>query len=310
MKNVFLFIDIYSLQEYNMSINFQVFEEDFMKKIVTIQDISCFGKCSITVALPIISAMGIECAIIPTSVLSTHTGGFEGFTFRDLSEDIPKIKDHWKKYGLEFDAIYTGYLGSRQQIDYVIDFCKDFKKDGSLLFVDPAMGDKGRLYTGFDSDFPSYMAKLCAMADIVVPNLTEASFMLGLEYTESYDEEYIHSVLKALCKMGAKKAILTGVSYDKATQGAVLYDSETDLFYSYFNENIPTSFHGTGDTFASVYIAALTHFGDERVALEIAVDFTVECIRATLPEKDTHSYGTNFENRISYLLELMKKHEK
>ena len=281
-----------------------------MKKIVTIQDISCFGKCSITVALPLISAMGIECAIIPTSVLSTHTGGFQGFTFRDLSEDIPKIKEHWKKYDLEFDAIYTGYLGSHSQIDYVIDFVNDFKKDGTLVVVDPAMGDKGKLYTGFDDTFPAHMAKLCAKADIIVPNLTEASFMLGIEYKESYDESYVHDVLRKLCKMGAKKAVLTGISYDNATQGAVLYDSESDSFYSYFNENIPVSFHGTGDTFASIYIGALTRFGDNRIALEMAVDFTVECRKATLPEKETHSYGTNFEEIISYLLELIKKYEK
>ncbi|MBO5212040.1 MAG: pyridoxamine kinase [Clostridia bacterium] len=280
-----------------------------MKKVVTIQDISCFGKCSITVALPLISAMGIECAIIPTSVLSTHTGGFEGFTFRDLSEDIPKIKEHWKKYALSFDAIYTGYLGSHSQIDYVIDFIKDFKKDGTVVFVDPAMGDKGKLYTGFDDAFPAHMAKLCASADIIVPNLTEAAFMLGREYKEHYDEQYVHDTLKALCKMGAKKAVLTGISYDKTTQGAVLYNSEDDSFYSYFNEHIPVSFHGTGDTFASVFIGALTHFGDEKKALEMAVDFTVECIRSTLPEKESHSYGTKFEERISYLIDLIKKYE-
>ena len=266
-----------------------------MKRIVTIQDASCFGKCSITVALPIISAMGIECAIIPTSVLSTHTGGFEGFTFRDLSDDIPKIQEHWKKYNLEFDTIYTGYLGSHSQIDYVMDFAKDFKRDGTLLFVDPAMGDKGRLYTGFDETFPSHMAKLCAMADIVVPNLTEASFMLGIEYKEQYDEEHIKGVLKALCALGAKMALLTGVSYESSTQGAVLYDSESDEFYSYFSENVPTSFHGTGDTFASVFAGALTRGIDKKEALKIAVDFTVECIKATLPDVQNHAYGTKFE---------------
>ena len=137
-----------------------------MKRIVTIQDISCFGKCSITVALPIISAMGVECAILPTSVLSTHTGGFEGFTFRDLSEDIPKIQEHWKKYNLKFDTIYTGYLGSVEQINSVIKFAEEFRKEESLLLVDPAMGDHGRLYTGFADDFPSHMAKITRAADL------------------------------------------------------------------------------------------------------------------------------------------------
>ena len=273
-----------------------------MKRIVTIQDISCFGKCSITVALPLISAMGIECAIIPTSVLSTHTGGFTGFTFRDLSEDIPRISDHWKKYNLHFDCIYTGYLGSHSQIDHVLDFVKDFKKDGTLLFVDPAMGDWGRLYTGFDDDFPAHMAKLCAVADIVVPNITEATFILGEEYKTSYGEEYVCSLLKKLCKNGAKKAVISGVSYDKATQGAVLYDSEADEFYSYFNEHIPVEYHGTGDTFASVFAGALTRGMDVKKALRLAVDFTVECIKATMSEQSDHSYGTKFEECIPYLI--------
>ena len=278
-----------------------------MKRIVTIQDISCFGKCSITVALPIISAMGIECAIIPTSVLSTHTGGFEGFTFHDLSDDIPKIQEHWKKYALEFDTIYTGYLGSHSQIDYVMDFAKSFKREGNLLFVDPAMGDKGKLYTGFDMSFPPHMAKLCAMADIVVPNLTEASFMLGIEYNEHYDEEHIKYVLRELCELGAKKAVLTGVSYESSTQGAVLYDSESDEFISYFSENIPMNFHGTGDTFASAFAGALTLGFGELDALKIAVDFTVDCIKTTVPDAENHRYGTKFEQCLPTLIKMLKK---
>ena len=273
-----------------------------MKRIVTIQDISCFGKCSITVALPLISAMGIECAIIPTSVLSTHTGGFTGFTFRDLSEDIPRISEHWKKYNLHFDCIYTGYLGSHSQIDHVLDFVKDFKKDGTLLFVDPAMGDWGRLYTGFDDDFPAHMAKLCAVADIVVPNITEATFILGEEYKTSYDEKYVRSLLKRLCENGAKKAVISGISYGNGTQGAVLYDSEADEFYSYFAEHIPVEYHGTGDTFASVFAGALTRGMDVKEALRLAVDFTVQCIKATMSEPDDHSYGTKFETCIPYLI--------
>ncbi len=278
-----------------------------MKKLVTIQDASCFGKCSITVALPIISAMGVECAIIPTSILSTHTGGFEGFTFRDLSEDIPKIKEHWKKYNLKFDTIYTGYLGSHSQIDYVMDFARDFKDEDTLLFVDPAMGDKGRLYTGFDADFPSHMAKLCAMADIIVPNMTEASFMLGIEYREEYDEEYVKNVLRSLCALGAKKAVLTGVSFEKATQGAMLYDSRTDTFYSHFQKNIPMSFHGTGDTFASTFAGALTRGIDEKDALALAVDFTVECIHSTIPDVQNHGYGTKFEECLPSLVLKMSE---
>lgn len=277
-----------------------------MKRIVTIQDISCFGKCSVTVALPIISSMGIECAIIPTSVLSTHTGGFEGFTFRDLSDDIPKIADHWKKYDITFDTVYTGYLGSVKQIDYTIDFIKDFGGKNTLVFVDPAMADKGRMYTGFDMEFPSHMARLCAMADIIVPNITEASFLTGTPYTEDYDEAHVKMLLKKLCEMGAKKAVITGIAFEKSTQGAYFYDSITDEYYYYRAENIERNFHGTGDTFASVFAGAITKGFDIKRALQIAVDFTVECIKATLPEADCHKYGVKFEECIPSLIEKIK----
>ena len=277
-----------------------------MKRIVTIQDVSCFGKCSVTVALPLISAMGVECAIIPTSVLSTHTGGFEGFTFRDLSDDIPKIKDHWKKYDLKFDTIYTGYLGSVKQIDYTIDFISEFKKENTLLFVDPAMADKGKMYTGFNSEFPAHMARLCACADIIVPNVTEASFLTGTPYAESYDEAHVKCLLKKLCALGAKKAVITGISLEKSTQGAYFYDSLTDEYYFYSASNVDRNFHGTGDTFASVFCGAITKGFDVKRALEIAVDFTVECIKATLPEADDHKYGVKFEECIPSLLEKIK----
>ena len=277
-----------------------------MKRIVTIQDISCFGKCSITVALPIISAMGIECAIIPTSVLSTHTGGFEGFTFRDISEDIPKISNHWKKYAIDFDAIYTGYLGTKEQIDHVINFARDFKRDNTLLFVDPAMADKGRMYTGFDESFPSHMARLCKIADIVVPNITEASFLTNTPYTESYSEDDVKCLLKKLCKMGPKKAVITVIAFEKATQGAYYYDSEKDEFYYYKAENIERNFHGTGDTFASVFVGAITKGFGVKHALEIAVNFTVECIKSTLPDADNHKYGVKFEECIPSLIEKIK----
>ena len=277
-----------------------------MKRIVTIQDISCFGKCSITVALPIISAMGVECAIIPTSVLSTHTGGFEGFTFRDLSDDIPKIARHWEKCNIEFDSIYTGYLGSVKQIDYTIDFIKSFKKENTLVFVDPAMADKGKMYTGFDAEFPTHMARLCAVADIVVPNITEASFLTGTPYTESYDEAHVRALLKKLCKMGAKKAVITGIAFEKATQGAYFYDSEAEEFFYYKAENIVRNFHGTGDTFASALIGAITKGFDIKDAIKIAVNFTVECIKTTLPEADAHPYGVKFEECIPSLIEKIK----
>ena len=278
-----------------------------MKKIVTIQDISCYGKCSITVALPIISAMGIECSIIPTAVLSTHTGGFSGFTFADLTDEIPKISSHWKKEGLAFDGIYTGYLGSERQLGIVSDFIDGFSNKGSTVFVDPVMADNGTLYKGFTESFAKKMAGLCAKADIIVPNLTEASIMLGEEYIASgYGEEYIHSLLKRLCGMGAKTAIVTGVRYDEEKQGAVAYDSEKDEYFEYFRENIPVSYHGTGDVFSSALMGSLTLGRPMEKALKTAVDYTVECIKATVGDSE-HWYGVKFEKCIPALIESLNR---
>lgn len=277
-----------------------------MKRIVTIQDISCFGKCSLTVALPIISAMGVEAAILPTAVLSTHTGGFKNFTFRDLSEDIPKIFNHWESENIKFDAVYTGYLGSFEQIDLMKEFI-DKKPQDTLAFVDPAMADNGNLYPGFTPEFAKHMATLCAKADIIVPNLTEASFMLGIDYVESgYDKAYIEDVLKKLTVLGAKKAVLTGVSFDPDKLGVAMYDSENDEFFYYFTDKIDAKFHGTGDIFSSVCVGAIMRGKSLKNALEIAADYTVECIKLTMPDRDKHWYGVEFERAIPYLVKRLE----
>jgi len=278
-----------------------------MKRIVTIQDISCFGKCSLTVALPVISAMGVEAAVVPTAVLSTHTGGFSGFTFRDLSGDIPGIFRHWEKENLHFDAIYTGYLGSFEQIDMMSDYIRDRDSD-TLAFVDPAMGDNGVLYTGFTKEFARHMASLCADADIIVPNLTEAAYMLDIEYRESgYDKDYIENILRKLSKLGAKKVVLTGVSFSESELGVAMYDRESDEFFYYFNEKIETKFHGTGDVFASTCVGALMNGMRLCDALRVAVDFVVECIRITLPQREECWYSVQFEKAIPKLLEMIKQ---
>lgn len=292
-------IAILSEREYN-SIKIRK-EEIFIKRVVTIQDISCFGKCSLTVALPIISAMGVETVILPTAVLSTHTGGFKGFTFRDLSEDIPKITDHWKEGGIDFDAIYTGYLGSFEQIDQMKAFI-DAKSEDTLVFVDPAMADNGKLYPGFTPEFARHMGTLCAKADIIVPNLTEAAFMLDIPYVESgYDKAYIEDVLKKLTALGAKKAVLTGVSFDDERLGFAMYDSIADEFSYYFNEKVDAKFHGTGDVFSSVAVGGIMRGKSLYEALKLAADYTVRCIKATMPEREKHWYGVEFEKEIPYL---------
>lgn len=272
-----------------------------MKRIVTIQDVSCFGKCSLTVALPIISAMGVEAAVMPTAVLSTHTGGFTGYTFRDLTDDIPDIAAHWKKIDLKFDCIYTGYLGSKRQVKIVSDFFDEFKTSSNKIVVDPVMGDAGKYYPGFDDSFASEMRKLCSKADIIVPNMTEVSFLLGIPYTEKYDEQFIKDTLKKLTRLGCKTAIITGVRYDTTHQGAVAYDSISDTYYSSFSKHINQSVHGTGDIFSSVLSGAVALDFDFQKVLDTAVSFTVDCIEATLPIYETHKYGAAFELCIGKL---------
>ena len=168
-----------------------------MKRILTIQDISCLGKCSITIALPVLSALGSEAVILPTALLSTHTM-FSGFTCKDLSDQIEPITAHWKSEGVEFDAIYTGYLGSIGQIDQVKAIIRDFKGPYTKVVVDPVMADNGKLYPAFDMDYVRKNTELCAVADIIVPNITEAAFMTGMDYREEHDEAYIREMLRRL----------------------------------------------------------------------------------------------------------------
>ena len=274
-----------------------------MKRIATMQDISCVGKCSLTVALPVISAMGIEAAVIPTAVLSTHTM-FQGFTFCDLTDEIKGIMDHWEKEHFDFEAIYTGYLGSFRQIDLAKELFERFAKN-SLKLVDPCMADNGQLYYGFTPEFAKAMNSLCAKADIIVPNLTEASFLLDIPYTPEYDEAYIQDVLRKLCTEGAKKAVLTGISFEEGTLGAYAYDSEADQFFFYATKEEAEHFHGTGDIWASTLCGALANGKDFEESIKIACDYVRECIRLTLAEENHNTYGVNFEQAVPYLLQRL-----
>ena len=279
------------------------------KRILSIQDISCVGQCSLTVALPIISAAGIETSILPSAVLSTHTAGdFKGFTFRDLTEDLPAINAHWNKIGIKFDAIYTGYIGSKEQIDYILNIISSTLKDGAPFICDPAMGDNGKLYVGFDRDFASYMAKLCAKADIILPNLTEAAYLLGEECKLSgYDKDYVEGIVRRLAKLGAKVVILTGVSFNEKELGICVYDSTLDQTTYYIHEKIGQSFHGTGDVFSSSFVGAVLNGKSYLEAAKIAADFTKQSIALTIDDKDEHWYGVEFEKAIPQYLKLLGK---
>ena len=279
-----------------------------MKRIVTVQNISCVGKCSLTVALPIISAMGVETAIIPTAVLSTHTM-FSSFTCKDLTDQIEPITKHWQQENLDFDAIYTGYLGSFEQIDLMKKMFADFKTEKNITFVDPAMGDGGKLYPAFDEAFARHMATLCTAADIIVPNITEACFMTGTEYKEKYDEAYVADLLKKLSALGAKISILTGVSFEEGKTGVMGYDREKDETYYFCHEKLSSSYHGTGDIFSSTCVGALMKGFDWKKAVEIAALYTAECIRLTMADGKLKWYGVHFEQAIPYLLTLINQND-
>jgi len=258
------------------------------------------------VALPIISAAGFDCSVLPTAVLSTHTGGFEGFTYRDLTADIEPISAHWQGLDMQFDAMYSGFLGSFEQIDLVADLFKKFKRgDNTLIMVDPVMADNGKLYAIYSPEMAKGMAKLCACADIIIPNITEACFMVDYEYQESgYDESYIKGLLEKLSALGPKQIVLTGISYEAGKLGAATYQNGK-IEYA-FGEQIDGYFHGTGDVFGSTLLSGLLNGFSLQQSAQIAVDYVAECIRQTIAAGQEKRYGVCFERAIPMLLKSLK----
>lgn len=273
------------------------------KRILTIQDISCVGQCSLTVALPILSACGLETAILPSAVLSTHSVGFRDFTFRDLTEDIPAIQHHWQQEGIRFQAVYTGYLGSARQIEMVKDICRNLLVPGGKKIVDPAMADRGELYPVFDMDFVQEMKKLVGEGDIVLPNITEASLLTDTEYREEYDEEYISGLVAGIHRLGAGTVVLTGVSYDAQSTGVLVSEQGKKTYYRH--ELLDRGCHGTGDVYASSFVGAYMHGKTVPEAARIAADYTLACIKNTLEDPD-HWYGVKFEPLLGELIEALK----
>lgn len=275
------------------------------RRVAAISDISCFGKCSLTTALPIISAAGIETAVIPTAVLSTHTGGFSGYTFRDLTDDILPIARHWRQTGIFADAVYTGYLGSREQVDIVYNAIELIKKRDATVIVDPVMADNGRLYSGFAPDFPKYMRRLCSAADIITPNITEAALLLGMQYIPPpHTKEYIMELLSGLYALTGSKIVLTGVGFDERRIGAACFDGKEPEFI--MSERIAAFYHGTGDVFASTLVAALMNGRSLRAAAAIAVNFTCMSIRRTLEKYPEMHYSVAFEEVLPELIKILE----
>lgn len=274
-------------------------------RVLAINDISCVGKCSLTVALPIISASGVTCDILPTAILSTHTGGFTGFTFRDLSEDIPAILAHWKSLGLQYDFIISGYLGSIDQIEMVKNIKRDFlKKDGTMI-VDPVMGDNGRLYTHFDQKFVDEMKGLCRIADIIVPNLTEASFLTDTDYS-SVNEGSYEDVLKKLAGLCPSPSVTGCDETDPAGNPlSSVYFTYCGKTQKYSTEKISGAFHGAGDVYASALVGCLARGVEMPKAVEISAEFTKNSIRQTKLDKTEARYGLNSESQMLWFLQAL-----
>lgn len=269
------------------------------ERILAVHDISCVGRCSLTVALPIISAAGIECSGLPTAVLSTHTGGFKGFTYRDLTEDMIPIEEHWKTLDLTFDAFYTGFLGSFEQIDIVCRLFDELSHDGTTIYVDPVMADEGKLYGVFGPDFPSGMRRLCEKADVIMPNLTELCLMLGLEWKKGpYTREYIDEMFERAEAFGLKRIVITGVSFEAGKLGAVYKDYETGETGEVMRPEIPGYYHGTGDVFSSGLVGACESGLSLPDAVEAAIDLTVSSIVNTYDSGEDIRYGVNFEQSL------------
>lgn len=270
------------------------------RRILTIQDISCVGQCSMTVALPILSACGHEVCMLPTAVLSTHTGGFGKPAVQHLTNLMEPAWQHWLRNEITFDAIYTGYLGSVEAIKVAADIIDSLLAPNGKVIVDPAMADHGKLYSGFDGSYAGEMKALCLRSDIMIPNITEAAMMTGIPYLETYDESYICDLLHNL---GGKDVVLTGVSFESDKTGIAIRTGQNIHYYTH--KRYDRCFHGTGDIFASAFTGALLQEKSMTEAVQISADFTCKAILNTI-ENPAHWYGVKFETALPYLIEMIK----
>ncbi|MBQ6267707.1 MAG: pyridoxamine kinase [Clostridia bacterium] len=278
-----------------------------LRRVAAVHDISGVGKCSLTAALPVISAAGVECAALPTAVLSTHTGEIEGFTYRDLTEDLLPICRHWQSLGLEFDALYSGFLGSARQVDMVCEMIDSMRRDGFLAIVDPAMADGGKLYKTFPSGFAATMRALCRKADVLLPNLTEAAFLLDVPYHPGpYDRGEIEALLRGLAALGPRVSVLTGVALDPARTGCAVLDAADGRIEFYESEKYPGVYYGTGDLFASALTGALLRGADAFQSAQLALDFTCAAVGRTYHAGTDPRFGVAFEPGLGDYIQALE----
>ena len=276
--------------------------ESLVKKVAAIHDLSGYGRASLTTIIPILSNMKVQVCPVPTAILSTHTGGFEGYSFIDLTDYMQEHINHWKKLELEFDCIYSGFLGSPKQIEIVADFIDFFGKKAKFTVIDPVMGDNGKLYSTMGNEMVVGMRKLIKNADIITPNFTEVIYLLGKEYKENITLDEVKEYLKELANMGPKIVIATSVPDEESNKldrktSVVAYDRENDVFWRVSCRYIPASYPGTGDAYTSVVIGSLLQGDSLPIAIERGVQFITQCIMA--------SYGFKYPKKEGVLLEKM-----
>ena len=273
-----------------------------MKRLLTIQDLSCVGQCSTTVALPLVSVCGVECAVLPPAMLSNHTApGFKGWSFCDLTGEMSKVEAKWVEQDIRFDAFYTGYV-CESHIDPILSIMQTCAEPGAIRIVDPAMADDGVLYRGFAADFPSKMVRLCKDADCLLPNLTEAALLVGEKPKLSgYSKGELEALIAKVHALGVKNVILTGVSFSDDELGVAVSDGKT-VNYD-FNPRNPRSSHGTGDVFASVFAGTILRGKSALAAASLAADIVCSAIEAT---DEKHWYGVSFEKVLPDLIRALQ----
>lgn len=271
-------------------------------RVAAIHDMSGFGRCSLTIALPILSAMGVQCCPLPTAFLSTHTGGFEGFTFWDMTDEMPRVAAHWKSLGLEFQAIYSGFLGSAQQIGIVENFIGDFRGADTLVVIDPVMGDHGQVYQTYTPAMCAGMARLAKRADVITPNLTEAALLLEVPYEAlPAGEDGCREIVERLSLDGRRSVVLTGAATAPELTGAMCFDAKTGRTEAVQTRRVSREFLGTGDVFASVLTGALVQGASLPEAARQAVEFIRACAERTLAEQLPLREGVDFEPLLGLL---------
>jgi len=275
-----------------------------VKRVAAIHDLAGIGRCSLTVITPVISAMGIQCCPVPTAILSTHTGGYTGFSFLDMTEELKRYIKHWKELDERFDAIYTGFLGSAAQISLVDEFITDFNHDECILMVDPVLGDNGLAYATCDSVLCGKMYELAKRADVLTPNLTEAAILLNEDYSSApTDEEGLENWLKRMSELGPKQIVLTGLNDSENRLKVAIYDKSVGQAQFLYGERVGGDYPGTGDIFASVLLGGLMNGKSLSESTRKSMDFVRECVAFTYEQKTTPREGILVEPMLKYLMQ-------